>query len=60
MERYSAFFNSVKIDIRGEVIYITMGNHEYYIDDSTNEQYVTVTNLDDRSMRIAEWEDDDV
>ena len=50
----------LKIDIRGEVVYITIGNHEYYIDDSTNEQYVTVTNLDDRSMRIAEWGDDDV
>ena len=31
--------NGIEIDIRSEKsLYITIGNHRYYIDDSTNEQ----------------------
>ena len=35
--------NGITIDIRSETsLYITMGDHTYYIDDSTNEQIVDV------------------
>ena len=35
----------MKIEVKTEqVVYITIGNYEYYIDDSTDEQIITVTN----------------
>lgn len=38
----------MKIDIRNDkVVYITIGDYEYYIDDSTDEQIVTVHNHQD-------------
>lgn len=38
----------MKIDIRNDkVVYITIGDYEYYIDDSTNEQIMVVHNHQD-------------
>ena len=40
--------NQMKIDIRNDkVVYITIGDYEYYIDDSTNEQIMVVHNHQD-------------
>ena len=40
--------NKMKIDIRNDkVVYITIGDYEYYIDDSTNEQIMVVHNHQD-------------
>ena len=38
----------MKIDIRNDkVVYITIGDYEYYIDDSTDEQIMVVHNHQD-------------
>ncbi len=38
----------MKIDIKNnKVVYVTIGDYEYYIDDSTDEQIVTVHNHQD-------------
>jgi hypothetical protein len=44
----------MKIDIRNDkVVYVTIGNYEYYIDDSTDEQIVTVhTHQDSKSDEV--------
>ena len=40
--------NQMKIDIRNDkVVYITIGDYEYYIDDSTDEQIMVVHNNQD-------------
>ena len=39
----------MKIDIRNDkVVYLTIGNYEYYIDDSTGEQIVDVHRKNNR------------
>ena len=51
---------SINFDIRtDEVIYIRMGQWVYYIDNSTNEQYVSKwnTNEPDWVEKYAEWND---
>lgn len=44
----------MKIDIRNDkVVYITIGDYEYYIDDSTDEQIIAVhTHQDSRSDEV--------
>lgn len=51
---------SINFDIRtDEVIYIRMGQWVYYIDNSTNEQYVSKWNIKDPDYveKYAEWTD---
>jgi|21_taG_2_1085346.scaffolds.fasta_scaffold102209_3 hypothetical protein len=51
---------SINFDIRDdEVAYIRMGQWVYYIDNSTNEQYVSKwnTNEPDWVEKYAEWTD---
>lgn len=51
---------SINFDIRtDEVIYIRMGQWVYYIDNSTNEQYISKwnTNEPDWVEKYAEWTD---
>ena len=40
--------NGIEIDIRSErSLYITIGNHWYYIDDSTNEKFMDNWRIDE-------------
>ncbi len=40
--------NGIEIDIRSErSLYITIGNHRYYIDDSTNEKFMDNWSIDE-------------
>jgi len=49
----------MKIDIKNDkVVYITIGENTYYIDDTTGEQYVTRWNTDNPESNPhyhAEW-----
>lgn len=49
----------MKIDIKSEtVVYITIGDHTYYIDDSTNEQIIQKWENSERKKNIDYLQND--